>query len=916
MSGSRLPAGGRIDRERPLAFTFDGAPYAGYDGDTLASALLANGIDVVGRGIYTGRPRGIMSAGPEESNAFVHVQWPGGWSEPMLRATQVDLVDTLAARGEPGRGRLAVEPSGARFEKRYAHCDVLVVGGGPAGLSAALAAARSDARVILVDEQREPGGALLGARDLIDNAPAIKWIDMVTRELRAAQQVRLLTRATALAYHDHQYVLVAERPPEPLVEGRLWHIRARQVVLATGAHERPIVFADNDRPGVMLASAARTYVNRYAVLPGRRAVVFTTNDSGLSAARDLADAGVEVAAIVDAREGGTVAGTVGGNCLEGALVDGQTVPCDLLAVSGGWNPCVHLFSQSRGTLRYDNDLAAYVPDRPFQATYVAGAAAGSMGLSECLQDGARAGSRAAAAAGFGDGALPPVPAVAVDGVRNGRVHPLWVVPSTTESWDTHFVDLARDATVADLRRATGAGLQSIEHIKRFTTIGTASDQGKTSWMNASAIAGALMGVADGATGLPTFRPPYSPANFALLAGRDRGDLHDPIRTTSIHPWHVAAGAVFENVGQWKRPRYYPRGGESMEQAVLRECAAARTGVAVMDASTLGKIDLQGPDTGEFLNRVYTNAFAKLPVGSCRYGVMCRLDGMVFDDGVTSRIEQDRFLMTTTTGNAAPVMEWLEEWLQTEWPELRVRATSVTEQWSTIAVVGPQSRDVLRALAPSLDVDAGAFPFMTWRSADVAGVRARVFRISFSGELAYEINVPTWYGQSVWEAVMAAGASLGITPYGTEALHVLRAEKGYPIIGQETDGSVTPQDLGMDWIVSKTKWFIGARSHRRSDTRRDDRRQLVGLLPLDPDDLLPEGAQLVLDASQPVPMPMVGHVTSSYRSPALGRTFALALVKGGRALIGTVVYAPLGDRTIAATIANPVHYDPENRRRDG
>ena len=916
MSGSRLPAGGRIDRDRPLAFTFDGVPYAGYDGDTLASALLANGVDVVARGIYTGRPRGIMSAGSEEANAFVHVQWPRGWSEPMLRATQVDLEDALAARGEPGRGRLVDEPSRARFEKRYAHCDVLVVGGGPAGLAAALAAARSDARVILVDEQREPGGALLGARELIDDVPAIEWIDEVTRELRAARQVRLLTRATALAYHDHQYVLVAERPREPLVEGRLWHIRARQVVLATGAHERPIVFADNDRPGIMLASAARTYVNRYAVCPGRRAVVFTTNDSGLSAARDLADAGIEVVALVDARDGSTVTGTVGGECLEGALVDGQTVACDLLAVSGGWNPCVHLFSQSRGTLRYDNDLAAYVPDRPFQATYVAGAAAGSMGLAECLQDGARAGSRAAAAAGFGDGTAPPVPAVAVDGHRTGRVHPLWVVPSTTGSWDTHFVDLARDATVEDLRRATGAGLQSIEHIKRFTTIGTASDQGKTSWMNASAIAGALMGVADGATGLPTFRPPYSPANFALLAGRDRGDLHDPIRTTSIHPWHVAAGAVFENVGQWKRPRYYPRDNESMDQTVLRECAAARTGVAVMDASTLGKIDLQGPDTGEFLNRIYTNAFAKLPVGSCRYGVMCRLDGMVFDDGVTSRLEQDRFLMTTTTGNAAPVMEWLEEWLQTEWPDLRVRATSVTEQWSTIAVVGPQSREVLRALAPSLDVDAAAFPFMTWRSADVAGVRARVFRISFSGELAYEINVPTWYGQSVWEAVMAAGASLGITPYGTEALHVLRAEKGYPIIGQETDGSVTPQDLGMEWIVSKTKWFIGARSHRRADTRRDDRRQLVGLLPLDPDDLLPEGAQLVLDANQPVPMRMVGHVTSSYRSAALGRTFALALVNGGRALIDTVVYAPLGDRTIAATIANPVLYDPENRRRDG
>ena len=651
------------------------------------------------------------------------------------------------------------------------------------------------------------------------------------------------------------------------------------MVLATGAHERPVVFADNDRPGIMLASAARTYVNRYAVRPGARAVVFTTNDSGLSAARDLADADVEVVEIVDSREGRVVTGTVGGDRLEGTLVDSHLIPCDLLAVSGGWNPAVHLFSQSRGSLRYDERLAAYVPDRPFQATHVAGAAGGSMGLQDCLREGAAAGARAAAAAGFGDGTVPPLPAVAADADQPGRVHALWVVPSATESWDTHFVDLARDATVADLRRATTAGLQSIEHIKRFTTIGTASDQGKTSWMNASAIAGALMGVPDGSTGLPTFRPPYSPASFALLAGRDRGDLHDPVRTTSIHPWHVAQGAVFENVGQWKRPRYYPRDDESMEQAVLRECQAARTSVAVMDVSTLGKIDLQGPDTGEFLNRLYTNAFAKLPVGSCRYGVMCRLDGMVFDDGVTSRLEPDRFHMTTTTGNAGPVFDWIEEWLQTEWPELRVRATSVTEQWATIAVVGPRSREVLHVLAPSLAVDAPAFPFMTWRATDVAGVPARVFRISFSGELAYEINVPTWYGQSVWEAVIAAGTAFGITPYGTEALHVLRAEKGYPIIGQETDGSVTPQDLGMDWVVSKTKWFIGSRSHRRSDTSRDDRRQLVALLPVDPDDLLPEGAQLVLDPHEPVPMTMIGHVTSSYRSAALGRTFALALVKG-------------------------------------
>jgi sarcosine oxidase subunit alpha len=478
------------------------------------------------------------------------------------------------------------------------------------------------------------------------------------------------------------------------------------------------------------------------------------------------------------------------------------------------------------------------------------------------------------------------------------------------------VDLERDATVADVRQALGAGLRSIEHVKRYTTIGTGSDQGKTGGVVASAVAAALLGQEPGALGVPTYRPPYVPVSFAQLAGRDRGALHDPVRTTSIHAWHVEHGAVFEDVGQWKRPRFFPRDRETMDEAVLRECAAARRSVAVMDASTLGKIDLQGPDVGTFLDRIYTNRFSNLAVGSCRYGLMCRADGMVFDDGVTSRISENRWHMTTTTGNAAPVLEWLEEWLQTEWPELRVHATSVTEQWSTIAVVGSRSRDVLRALAPDLAVEAADFPFMTWREAVVAGVPSRVFRISFSGELAYEINVPAWYGRGMWEAVMAAGQPFGITPYGTEAMHVLRAEKGYPIVGQETDGSVTPIDLGMDWIVAKQKSFVGKRSLARTDTARTDRKQLVGLLPDDPAALLPEGAQLALDPSTPAPMPMVGHVTSSYRSAALDRTFALAMVEAGRSRIGKQVFAPLPGRTIAATIHDSVLFDPENRRRDG
>jgi sarcosine oxidase, subunit alpha len=481
-----------------------------------------------------------------------------------------------------------------------------------------------------------------------------------------------------------------------------------------------------------------------------------------------------------------------------------------------------------------------------------------------------------------------------------------------------FVDLQRDVTVDDLTRATGAGMRSVEHTKRYTTAGTANDQGKTSGVLASGTVAQLLGVDISALGTTTFRPPYIPVSFATLAGRDRGALHDPVRVTALHDWHVEHGALFENVGQWKRPWYYPQDGEDMKAAVLRECGAAREGVAFMDASTLGKIDVQGPDAAVLLDRLYTNMMSTLKVGMIRYGVMCRLDGMIFDDGTVIRLAQDRFLVTTTTGNAAAVLDWMEEWLQTEWPELRVHCTSVTEQWATVALVGPRSRDVLGALAPDLAVDNDSFPFMAWRESAVAGIPARVCRISFSGELAYEINVSPWEARALWEALYEAGSPFGITPYGTETMHVLRAEKGYPIIGQDTDGTVTPQDLGMSWAVSKKKPdFVGKRSHARADTTRGDRKHLVGLLPEDPDSFLPEGTHLVADSVLPEPpVPMLGHVTSSYHSAALGRTFALALIKGGRDRIGERLFAPVGDRLVPVTVASPVLYDPEGARRDG
>jgi sarcosine oxidase subunit alpha len=935
----RHPTRGRIHRGTPLTFTFDGTEYQGHRGDTLASALLANGVIAAGTSIKLGRPRGIFSAGVEEPNAVVQIEAP--FPEPMLPATTVELYDGLVASSLSGQGRLATEPDPARYDAVHAHCDLLVVGAGPAGLAAAAAAARSGARVILADDQPELGGSLLGTAEHLD------WVADVTGQLDTAPEVRVLRRTTVFGYYDDNHLLAVERrtnhlgadAPEHVSRERVWRIRARRVVLATGAHERSLAFADNDRPGVMLAASARTYVNRHGVLPGRHAVVLTTNDSAYPAALDLTAAGVDIVAIVDTRPtpgewaqrarqagievvaGHAVTGTEGDARLTAVTVApyGESVgqrefTADLLLVSGGWNPVAHLFSQSGGKLRYDEALGSFVPDTCRQAVEVVGSASGVLDPAEVLAQGAAAGARAIEAEGYTPQA-PRLPAVA-DRPRQTPAMHVYVVPGASDA--PRFVDLQRDVTIDDLARAAGAGLRSVEHTKRYTTAGTANDQGKTSGVLASGVVAELLGVDISALGTTTFRPPYTPVSFAALAGRDRGALSDPVRTTAIHEWHVAHGALFENVGQWKRPWYYPQDGEDMAAAVLRECAAARDGVAFMDASTLGKIDVQGPDAGVFLDRLYTNMMSTLKVGMIRYGVMCRPDGMVFDDGTVIRLAQDRFLVTTTTGNAAVVLDWMEEWLQTEWPELRVHCTSVTEQWATVALVGPRSRDVLGALAPQLAVANDDFPFMAWRETTVAGIEARVCRISFSGELAYEVNVSPWEALTLWQALHEAGSLYGITPYGTETMHVLRAEKGYPIIGQDTDGTVTPQDLGMNWVVSKKKPdFIGKRSYARADSVRADRKHLVGLLPEDPGTFLPEGTHLVADSELPAPpVPMLGHVTSSYRSAALGRTFALALIKGGRDRIGERLYAPVGDRLVPVTVASPVLYDPEGARRDG
>ncbi len=979
----RTAVGGRIDRTRVLSFTFDGRGYTGFQGDTLASALLANGVHLVGRSFKYHRPRGIFSAGSEEPSALVGVRRDGARYVPNLRATQIELYEGLQAesqnrwpslefdvgavndlaspfipagfyyktfmwpraawkslyepriRAAAGLGVAPAFPDPDRYANRFAHCDVLVVGGGPAGLAAALAAAQSGARVILCDEQSEFGGSLLSEPHTggvsIDGHRSRDWVRQAVAELSRLPDVTLLPRTTAFGYFPHNLVGLNERltdhlanlPPQ-MARERTWQVRAREVVLATGAIERPLVFPGNDRPGVMLASAARTYLNRYGVVPGATAVVVAAHDEAYRAAIDLHEAGVEIALIVDARAsadgdlpnatraagidvqtGCTIVGTAGRlrvNNVQVARVDSHgevssgsdTIACDLVIMSGGLTPSVHLFSQSRGKLEWDEELQAFVPGDPAEKTRSVGACAGALDLASVLGD--------------------RYSVVAQNAARRGFIGAL---PQRAKPGQKAFVDWQHDVTTRDLLLATREGFQSIEHVKRYTTTGMATDQGKTSNLNALAVVSRAIDKPVPQVGLTTFRMPYTPITFGSFAGFQRGDLFDPARTTPTHSWARARGAVFEDVGLWKRARYFPRAGEDMQAAVARECLAVRNSCGVFDASTLGKIEVVGKDAATFMNRMYVNTWSNLAVGRSKYGVLLRDDGFVYDDGVVARTAENRFHVTTTTGGAARVLALMEDYVQTEWTELDVWLTSTTEQWAVVAVQGPNARKVLEPLVEGVDISAAALPHMSVAHGRICGVPMLLFRVSFTGELGFEVNVPADYGLAVWEAIHQSGQQYGITEYGTEAMHVLRAEKGYIIVGQDTDGTVTPDDAGLAWTIGKSKEdFVGKRSLMRPAMSSPDRKQFVGLTPVDPRVLLEEGAQITEVANLKPPFKPIGHVTSSYHSAVLKRTIALAMVSRGRARMGQTVYVSMPGGDIPVQVTSPVFYDPQGAKLNG
>lgn len=969
----RLPSGGRlIDRAYQLPFRFDGRHLRGLTGDTLASALLANGQMLMGRSFKYHRPRGPISCGVEEPNALLGLG-QGGRFEPNQRATTTPLVAGMVTsaqncwpsltadvgavnnwlyrffpagfyyktfmyprgfwkhvfepiiRRSAGLGKAPTEADPDTYEQAYAHVDLVVVGGGIAGLTAALDAARAGKSVWVLEQTPNWGG-----RTPADHADGLARIDALLAELRAQPNVTLRRSTMATGLYDHGYLLAREAladhdPNAGIPRQRLWRIRAGHVVVATGALERPLSFAGNDVPGVMLASAVRDYIADYGVAAGHSIVVVTNNDDAYRTALLALDAGLSVPAIIDARANATgalpeaarargirvltdsaIAGVKGGTAVEGVKICAQSgsgevtgeIAADCVAMSGGWSPVVHLWSHCGGKLNWSDTESFFAPDPSRPPTGADGRA-----MASCR--GAASGDLRVADA---TGAAP-----------ESATMPVWVMPAhaTRKMKYKMWLDFQNDVKVSDVELAAQEGYESVEHTKRYTTLGMATDQGKVSNINGLAVLSGALNQPIPATGTTTFRPPYTPLTLGTIAAEARGDLFQPLRKTPMHDWHQARGAYWEPVGHWRRAYCYPKAGESHADAVAREIRAVRAGVGTLDASTLGKIIVKGPDAGRFLDMMYTGMMSTLPVGKCRYGLICNENGFLIDDGVAARLSDDTWLVHTTTGGADRMHAHFEDWLQTEWWDWQVYTANVTEQWAQIAVVGPKAREALERLG-GMDLSPEALPFMGWATGEIAGIPARVYRISFSGELSFEVAVPANRGLELWEKLHAVGADLGITPYGTEAMHVMRAEKGFIMIGDETDGTVIPQDLGLGWAISNKKPdYLGKRAQERSHMTDPDRWKLVGLESLD-GRVLPDGALAVADGMNANRQRRTqGRVTSTYMSPTLNAPIAMALVLHGPDRMGEVLEFPVaGQETYKARIVDPVFYDKEGSRANG